>query len=258
MRADAHTAELPTAAALATFCDDLLVAGSFSDYCPNGLQVDGTRPVARLVSGVTASLALIEAAIAADADALLVHHGLFWKGDDARLTGIKGRRVRALMGSGLALLAWHLPLDVHPLLGNNARLAAVLGIEDATPTGSDGLVWRGRLPAPLAPAALVELVAHRLGRVPLHVPAGNRPVATLAWCTGAAQGYLERAAALGVDAYLSGEVSEQTVHQAREHGLDYLACGHHATERYGVQALGKAIAARFGCEHRFIEIDNPV
>ena len=250
-------ASAPTAAAIAAWCDDLLAAPGTKDYCPNGLQVDGERPVARLVTGVTASQALIDAAIAADADALLVHHGLFWRGDDPCLVGIKGRRVAALMRAGVALLAYHLPLDRHPGLGNNRQLAAVLGIDAPQPADEDGLVWLGRLPTPQPAAAWAALTAARLARAPLHVAVITRPVSAVAWCTGAAQGYLERAAALGADCYLSGEVSEQTVHQARELGIDYLAAGHHATERYGVQALGEAIAAHFGLRHRFIDVDNP-
>jgi dinuclear metal center YbgI/SA1388 family protein len=239
------------------YCDELLGVQVLSDYCPNGLQLAGVRPVRHLVSGVTASLALIEAAIDAGADALLVHHGWFWKGEDPRLVGMHGRRVRAAVEGGLALLAYHLPLDVHPELGNNRRLAAVLGIRDATPAGADGLLWTGELPEPVPGEVFARAVGTSLGRRPLHVPVVDRPVRRLAWCTGAAQRFIDQAAALGVDLYLSGEVSEPTVHQARELGLDYVAAGHHATERYGVQALGEHLAGHFGLVHRFVDIDNP-
>lgn len=243
---------------LASYCDALLDAASFADYCPNGLQVEGERPVRRLITGVTASLALIEAAVGEGADALLVHHGWFWKGESPCLTGIKGRRVRALMRAGAGLLAYHLPLDAHPELGNNARLGQVLGLLDTRPTpAGDGLVWQGRLPRVMPAADLAELIARALGRAPLHVAGCNRPLATLAWCTGAAQGFLTQAAALGVDAYLSGEISEQTTHEARELGVDYFAAGHHATERDGVMALGEHLAERFGLEHRFLDLGNP-
>lgn len=245
-------------AELAAYCQELLVVSAFDDYCPNGLQVEGTRPVRRLVAGVSASLAFIEAAIAVEADALLVHHGWFWRGESPSLTGLKGRRARTLILSGASLLAYHLPLDAHPELGNNRQLAERLGVDDPEPTAAGrGQIWRGHLPRPLDGEAFVAQVASALGRVPLRVPGRGAPLRTLAWCSGAAQGFIAEAAALGVDAYLSGEISEQTTHLARELGLDYFAAGHHATERLGVQALGEHLAARFGLEYRFIDIDNP-
>jgi dinuclear metal center YbgI/SA1388 family protein len=247
-----------TSTELATYCQELLAVADFDDYCPNGLQVEGTRPVRRLVTGVTASLALIEAAIAAEADAMLVHHGWFWKGESPCLIGLQGRRARALITSGASLLAYHLPLDAHPELGNNRQLAERLGIEAPEPTtAGHGLVWRGRLSAPVEGEAFAVRVAAALGRVPLRIPGREAPLTTIAWCSGAAQGFIAEAAALGVDAYLSGEISEQTTHLARELGLDYFAAGHHATERLGIQALGEHLAARFGLDHRFLEIDNP-
>ncbi len=242
---------------LARYCDTLLDVAQISDYCPNGLQVQGERPVRRLVSGVTASRALIEAAIAVDADAVLVHHGWFWKGEDPRLVGIKGRRAGLLLRAGMSMLAYHLPLDLHPELGNNRRLAGLLGIDDPSPAAADGLVWQGRLSRPVAASRFARQVADRLGREPLHVAVIDRPVERIAWCTGGAQRYITDAQALGADLFISGEVSEQTVHEARELGIDYLAAGHHATERYGVQALGAHIAERFRIEHQFIDIDNP-
>jgi dinuclear metal center YbgI/SA1388 family protein len=244
--------------ALAAHCDTLLGAAAFSDYAPNGLQVEGERPVALLITGVTASLALIEAAAAQRADALLVHHGWFWKGEPLPLTGMKGRRVCALIRSGMSLLAYHLPLDAHPELGNNRRLGDLLGIEDAGPAAvGEGLIWRGRLRQPLTGGELAARVGAVLDRMPLHVPGHDRLIETIAWCTGGGQSYIVEAAALGVDAFLSGEISEQTTHQARELGIDYFAAGHHATERYGVQALGEHLARRFGLEHRFMDLSNP-
>jgi dinuclear metal center YbgI/SA1388 family protein len=244
---------------LVDYCDRRLEAAGFEDYCPNGLQVEAGGPVRRLVSGVTASLALIEAAAAAGAEALLVHHGYFWRGEPAPLTGMKGRRIRALYAHRLSLLAYHLPLDAHPELGNNRRLADCLGIADAAPVaGSGGLLWRGRLVTPVAPEVWGRQVAAALGRAPLHLPGGPPAIADLAWCTGAAQGQIERAADLGCDAFLSGEVSEQTTHVARERGIHFYAAGHHATERLGVQALGEELARVFGIEHRFIDLANPV
>jgi dinuclear metal center YbgI/SA1388 family protein len=244
---------------LVDYCDRRLEAARFEDYCPNGLQVEAGGAVSRLCTGVTASLALIEAAAAEGADALLVHHGYFWRGEPAPLTGMKGRRVRALFANGLSLLAYHLPLDAHPELGNNRQLGDRLGIAGAAPVeGSNGLLWRGRLVAPLPAAAWAEAVRVALGRTPLHLPGGPAAIRDVAWCTGAAQGQIERAADLGCDAFLSGEVSEHTTHVARERGIHYLAAGHHATERLGVRALGGELAGRFGIEHRFIDLDNPV
>ncbi len=241
------------------YCDSLLEASRFSDYCPNGIQVEGRAEVSRLVGGVTACQALVDAAVEAGADLLLVHHGWFWKGEPAPLRGLKGRRAAALMGNGIGLLAYHLPLDAHPELGNNRRLGEALGLLDASPSeAGEGLVWQGRLPRPLPLDAFAEQVAQRLGHEPLVIPGHGRPLTRIAWCSGAAQGYIEQAAALGVDAFLSGEVSEQTTHLARELGIHYLAAGHHATERGGVEALGAHLAVRFGLEWRFIDIPNPV
>jgi dinuclear metal center YbgI/SA1388 family protein len=248
-----------SATQLASHCNQLLGSDRFSDYCPNGLQVEGVRPVRRLLTGVTASQRLIDAAVAAEADALLVHHGFFWKGEAAPLVGVKGQRIRALMAAGISLLAYHLPLDAHPTLGNNYQLGVRLGITDARPSGGlDDLLWVGALEAPTAAADFVAQVGRVLGREPLHLAVVDGPVRNIAWCTGAAQGAIEKAAALGVDCYLSGEVSEQTLHLARELGIDYIAAGHHATERYGVQALGEALATTFGLDHHFVDIDNPV
>jgi dinuclear metal center YbgI/SA1388 family protein len=243
---------------LAAYCDDLLNAAAFQDYCPNGIQVEGDRAVRRLASGVTASAALLATAVAWGADAVLVHHGWFWRGEDPRLIGMKGRRVRTLTRAGIGLLAYHLPLDAHSELGNNRQLAEVLGLREAKATDlCDGILWRGRLARPTPARGLAGQIAAALGRKPLHVTGRDGPLEQVAWCTGAAQGYIEQAAGLGVDAYLSGEVSEQTTHQARELGVDYFALGHHASERYGVRALGEHLAGRFGLEHHFIDVDNP-
>ncbi|MEA3641618.1 MAG: Nif3-like dinuclear metal center hexameric protein [Lamprobacter sp.] len=250
---------MTSAVELADHCNLLLGVERFSDYCPNGLQVEGRRPIRRLLTGVTACQRLMDAAIEAEADALLVHHGFFWKGEAAPLTGVKGRRIRALMRADISLLAYHLPLDAHPQLGNNRQLGLRLGLVDAQPSAdADELLWSGALAAPMTGARFAEQVGQALGREPLHIAVVDRPLHRVAWCTGAAQNAIERAAALGVDCYLSGEVSEQTVHLARELGIDYLAAGHHATERYGVQALGAELAGIFGIEHQFVEIENPV
>lgn len=244
---------------LVDYCDRRLEAAAFEDYCPNGLQVEAADTVSLLVTGVTASLALIEAAAALGADALLVHHGYFWRGESLPLTGVKGRRVRRLFEEGISLVTYHLPLDAHPEIGNNRGLAHCLGIVGAQPVdGTRGLLWRGRLPEPLAPEAWAVAIGTVLGRVPLHLPGGPGAIADVAWCTGAAQGQIERAADLGCDAFLSGEVSEQTMHLAQERGIHFYGAGHHATERFGVQALGAELAGAFGIGHRYVDLANPV
>lgn len=245
---------------LADYCNTLLQADAFDDYCPNGLQVDaGTAEVRRLISGVTACQALIDQAVNRSADLLLVHHGYFWKGEPAELTGMKGRRVRTLMRHGVSLVAYHLPLDAHPQLGNNSQLAIRLGLDGAAPlAGGDGLLWQVDLVQPLTLPVLTERITAALAREPLCIVAGSTPVRRLGWCSGAAQGYLEQAAAAGLDAFISGEISEHTVHMARELGIHYFAVGHHASERFGVQALGRHLADKFALEHEFIDVPNPV
>lgn len=244
---------------LSTYCDKLLKVDEIDDYCPNGLQVEGRRTVRRIVSGVTASLALLEAAYAARADLVLVHHGYFWKGEDQCLVGMKGNRVRFLMQNELSLLAYHLPLDVHSVLGNNAQLGARLGvsIEDSIDGGSAPLIWSGRFADPKPVESLAANLEQVLQRAPLHVEGGPAEIRRIAWCTGAGQGFIERAAKAGVEAFISGEISEPTTHVAREYGIHYFAAGHHATERFGVQALGEHLAQQFGLQHEFIDIDNP-
>jgi dinuclear metal center YbgI/SA1388 family protein len=244
---------------LETYCSELLDAAAFDDYCPNGIQVEACEQVGRLMVGVTACQSLIEAARDWRADLLLVHHGYFWKGEPAPLRGVKGRRIKSLIDARVSLLAYHLPLDAHPLYGNNAQLGQRLAIEQPAPAEEGtGLIWQGRFEPPLSGAELSVRIAKALGREPLHISAGQGPIDRVGWCTGAAQGYLERAVSLGLDAFISGEVSEATVHMARETGVDYFAAGHHATERYGVQALGRHLAERFTLEYRFVDIDNPV
>lgn len=247
--------------ALVTYLDELLEIDRFSDYAPNGLQVEGRARVGRIVGGVTASLALIEAAIARDADAVIVHHGWFWKNEDPRILGIKRARLQALLSAGISLLAYHLPLDAHPVHGNNAQLARVLDlVVDPVDDGKRDepeLLWRGRLRAACAPADLARHIGARLGRAPLHIAGRADEIRRIAWCTGAAQDYIDSAARIGVDAYISGEISERTTHVAREAGIHYFAAGHHATERYGVAALGRHLADTFGIDFQFVDIDNP-
>ena len=250
-----------TLKALVDYTDSLLSAGQFNDYCPNGLQVEGRPEVRRLVTGVTACLALVEAAIAAEADAVLVHHGYFWKGEDECITGMKRQRLQRLLGADTSLLAYHLPLDAHPVLGNNTQLARVLGFERAGYFGNDGgvqLAQYGELSQPVDGAELAEHIQAQLGRAPLHIPGRQAMIRTVGWCTGAAQSCIEAAVGQGLDAFISGEISEQTVHVARECGIHYFAAGHHATERFGAMALGEHLAKHFDITHQFFDIDNPV
>lgn len=243
---------------LVAYSDELLDVGRFEDYCPNGLQVEGRESVRRLVAGVTASQALVDAAAATGADVLLVHHGYFWKGESAAIAGSKRRRIKALLDAGMSLLAYHLPLDAHPEYGNNAQLALRLGAAVEGRFGPSLLGMYGSLDTALDAAEFGARIATALRREPLHIAGDERPIRTVAWCTGAAQGLIEAAAALGVDAYVSGEISEQTVHAAREMGIHFYAAGHHATERYGAQALGRHLAQHFGLAFDFIDVDNPV
>jgi dinuclear metal center YbgI/SA1388 family protein len=238
--------------------DALLQPEKFRDYGPNGLQVEGDRNVQRLVSGVTASRALIEAAIAAEADAIVVHHGLFWRGQDGRVTGWMRERLRLLLAHGIHLFAYHLPLDAHPELGNNAQLGRVLGLTADGRFGEQDLGFVGMGAQPWAgPQALADHVAQKLGRAVTCVGGQERPVRRLAWCTGGAQSYFDAAIAQGVDAFITGEISEPQAHLARETGVAFLACGHHATERYGAPAVAAHVAQNLGLQHQFIEIDNP-
>ncbi len=263
-----------TAQALTEFCDDYLSADAFQDYAPNGLQVDGGKPIQRIVTGVTACEALIDAAIAENADAIMVHHGYFWKGEASPLTGMKGQRIRKLMQHGISLIGYHLPLDAHPIIGNNAKLAEDLNMtiigalypNETHPVGNIATC------TPQSPQSLIAQITNALGRIPLHISAdyqeavylesestakNHRVIERVGICTGGAQDMIEQAALMGCDAFISGEISERTTHIARELGIDYFACGHHATERGGIQALGNIVAQQFDLPVTFIDIDNP-
>ena len=244
--------------------DLLLAPERFKDYGPTGLQVEGRTTVRRIVSGVTASRALIEAAIAAEADAIFVHHGLFWRGQSGTVTGWMKQRLALLLAHDINLFAYHLPLDAHPELGNNAQLGLQLGLlAHAGPAGRFGEHQLGFLGtrdggAPFEnAAALAAHVEGVLGRSVVRVDGAHRPIRQIAWCTGGAQGYFEAAIAAGADAFITGEISEPQAHYAREMGVAYLACGHHATERYGAPAVAGHVAAQLGLQHAFIDIDNP-
>jgi dinuclear metal center YbgI/SA1388 family protein len=235
-----------------------LEAARFRDYCPNGLQVEGRASVERLVTGVTASMALLEAAVDTGADAVLVHHGYFWRGEEPSIVGTRRRRIGLLIEHDVNLFAFHLPLDAHADVGNNVQLGRVLDFPVTGRFGEQEIGLFGDLADSLELSSIASRIEQRLRRAPLVIGQNTKSVRRVAWCTGAAQGYLEDAIRLGADLYVTGEVSEQTVHLSRETGVAFVAAGHHATERYGVQALGEHLAQRFGLEHRFIDIDNPV
>jgi len=237
-----------------------LDAGSIEDYCPNGLQVAGREQINHIVSGVTASARFLQAAIEASADAVLVHHGYFWSGESPVLTGMKLARIRSLLEADISLLAYHLPLDIHPTLGNNAQLAELFGFQidgRVAAGGTDGLLFYGRTSHSQENDAFIDNVAQRLGRSVVAVGRSERRIERVAWCSGGAQRFLTRAAELGVDAFISGEISEQTTHEARENGVLYIAGGHHATERFGVQALGENLSQQLQLTHQFIDVGNP-
>lgn len=245
---------------LLDYTGDLLEVERFRDYCPNGLQVEGRDQINKIVTGVTANQELLDKAAAEGADAILVHHGYFWKGEDPRIIGMKYRRLRCLMDNQISLIGYHLPLDAHPIYGNNAQLAAKLGLSVEGSFGQDepAIGMYGRLPEPTPINDFLDNINSVLGQAPLHIAGEMDAIQSIAWCTGAAQSYIEQAINLGVDAYLTGEVSEQTVHIARENGIHFISAGHHATERYGIQALGEHLSQHFGIEQQFIDIQNPV
>ncbi|WP_124552769.1 Nif3-like dinuclear metal center hexameric protein [Methylophilus methylotrophus] len=237
---------------------NFLQVGKFQDYCPNGLQVEGRPQVRRIVSGVTASQALIEAAIEADADAVLVHHGYFWRGEAPEVTGLKRNRLKRLLTYDLSLLAYHLPLDAHAEVGNNVQLGKMLEWPIVRYLDDKNMLPVAEFPQPMALSQVGDHVSRKLGRSAQILGNPQKPVQTVAWCTGAAQSYIQQAVNAGVDLFVSGEVSEQTWHTVCETDTAYISAGHHATERYGVQALGHWLAEKYGIEHIYVEVDNPV
>jgi dinuclear metal center YbgI/SA1388 family protein len=243
---------------LTHYTQQLMQVERFKDYCPNGLQVEGRAEIRKIVTGVTASMALLEAAYLAGADLILVHHGYFWKNEDARILGIKRKRIAYLLKYDLNLMAYHLPLDAHAELGNNVQLGRVLGILPINYVGESNLVAYGELDQALSLGVFTKLIENRLQRAPLVIGNPQKQIKKVAWCTGAAQDYMDEAIQLGADVFISGEISEQTTHQALETSVSYISAGHHATERYGVQALGEHLAEKFNLIHEFIDIKNPV
>ena len=243
---------------LVNYTRQILQVERFADYCPNGLQVEGKSDVNKIVTGVSASMDFLEAAKSAGADAVLVHHGYFWKNEDACLVGLKRNRIKFLLDNDMSLLAYHLPLDAHPELGNNVQLGKVLGLNVKAYSGNQGLIAQAALGGTQTLGQVAQHIASQLGRTPLVIGDLTQSIKSVAWCTGGAQGYITDAIDLGVDLFISGEISEQTVHLARESGVAFIAAGHHATERYGIKALGEHLASEFALGHEFIDIDNPV
>lgn len=236
----------------------LLQTQMFKDYCPNGIQVEGRAEVRRIATAVTASQAVLDAAIAWGADAILVHHGYFWRGEAAEIVGIKKRRIAQLLRHDVSLLAYHLPLDAHLTLGNNAQLGQRLGLGETRQFGEQNIAWVGELAMPMTLATLSTQMGEVLQRVPQVLGEADKMIRRVAWCSGGAQGYFEAAIAQGADVYVTGEVSEQCFHLAQESGVAFIAAGHHATERLGIQALGTHLATKFGLEQRFFDQNNPV
>lgn len=243
---------------LTHYTQQLMQVTRFKDYCPNGLQVEGRDEINKIVTGVTASMALLEAAHKVGADLVLVHHGYFWRNETPEIVGIKQRRIKFLLTHGINLMAYHLPLDAHEVFGNNVQLGNLLGFKAQNYIGSENLIAYAELETEMSLSQVVSLLELRLDRQVIAIGELERMVKKVAWCTGAAQGYMEQAIALGVDLYISGEISEQTTHQSLESGVAYICAGHHATERYGIQALGSHLAEKFNLAHEFIDIHNPV
>lgn len=250
---------------LAAWLDEQLRVEQFKDYCPNGLQVEGKAQIGRIVTGVTASQDLLQTAVDRDADAVIVHHGWFWKNEDPRVKGAKKKRLQLALEHDLSIFGFHLPLDAHPEWGNNAQLARVLGLTplrnsegEPVTCGPDSLIWLGAGPDGQTLEALGDRIARSLGRTPLVIGDLQQQPRKIAWCSGGAQGYMEAAIAAGADVYITGEASEPNYHLAREAGVSFIAAGHHATERYGIKTLGEAIAKTFGIQVDFVDLDNPI
>ncbi len=243
-----------------SYLNDLLKPWSIKDYAPNGLQVEGSNCISKIITGVSATEALIDRAIEKKVEAILVHHGYFWKSENPQITGMKKNRLKKLLTHNINLFAYHLPLDIHPQLGNNAQLAKLLGIKierPLEPWNPQCLAMKGKLTTALTGEQLAQLIAQKLSRQPLYSPANKTKIKTVAWCTGGGQHFIELAASQGIDAFITGEVSEQTIHVSREMGIHFFAAGHHATERYGIKALGEYMADNLDLDVEFVDIDNP-
>ncbi len=246
---------------LDNYLTDFLQPWQIKDYCPNGLQVEGKETIEKIVTGVTASQALIDAALESGADAVIVHHGYFWKSEDEAIKGMKRKRLKTILLNDLNLFGYHLPLDVHPDVGNNAQLGKLLGItlqRSLEPWNKQCVAVKGKFETPITAEKFAELIQQKLHRKPLLHKSGDNLISTIAWCTGGGQHYIDAAAEQGIDCFLSGEASEQTIHVSREMDIHFVAAGHHATERYGAKALGEHLETKFDVVVEFIDIDNPI
>jgi len=241
------------------YLSEMLSLEQFNDYCPNGLQVEGRSEVNKIVTGVTASLDLLEQAIARDADAIIVHHGYFWKGESAPVVGMKKRRLQTLLTADVSLFAYHLPLDAHPEVGNNVMLGQQLGLPITRWLDpKQNMLAVSDLDSPIDLHTLAQTVSAKLNRNPQVIGEQKRAIQSVAWCTGAAQSMMDKAIAADIDCFITGEVSEQTFHMVQESNTAFMAAGHHATERYGVKALGEHLANKHGIHHEFLDLDNPI
>ena len=243
------------------WCNSTLKSSEFKDYAPNGLQIEGAQEVTKILCAVTASQDAIDAAIAQNADLLLVHHGYFWKGEAYPITGMRGKRIKSLIKNDISLVGYHLPLDSHPTLGNNAAIADILeldSIEPLDPNERHPIGNIGYLKTAISPQGFKTLLTDKLGFNAIHLPAEKDLIQKVGFCTGGAQDFIAQAAKMNCDAYISGEVSERTFYEAKELNVHYYACGHHATERYGVQRLAKAISEQFNIEYSYFELNNPI
>lgn len=243
-------------AELTEYLNDYLEIANFKDYAPNGLQVEGKSEIKTIVTGVTACQALLDKAVELKADAILVHHGYFWKSEPEVITGFKQKRIKTLLINDINLYGYHLPLDAHNELGNNVLLGKLWGLTE--PSEPKDLVRFGELQEAIPMSEFKEIVDKSLKRESLWLEGGPKMVKRIAWCSGGAQGYIDKAIELKADVFISGEVSEQTTHLAKECGVHYLAAGHHATERLGIKALGEHLASKFSLNCHFVDIQNPV
>ena len=240
---------------LDNYCNNFLNIKNFKDYGPNGLQIEGSETINKIVSGVSANLDLIERAIEEKADAIFVHHGIFWDNESNVITGAKQKKIALLINNNINLFGYHLPLDDHPEVGNNIELGRILGIKKMKPV-EDSYLWQGELKTDLK--SFSSLIERELGRAPQLFGEMKKSINKIAWCTGGAQGFIDEAIKLKVDLFLSGEVSERTPAAAKENGITYISAGHHATERYGVQSLCRHLSSKFNLKHNFLEVGNSV
>ncbi|MBT5499679.1 MAG: Nif3-like dinuclear metal center hexameric protein [Thiotrichales bacterium] len=240
---------------LDNYCNNFLNVKNFKDYGPNGLQIEGSETINKIVSGVSANLDLIECAIEEKADAIFVHHGIFWENESNLITGAKRKKIALLINNNINLFGYHLPLDDHPEVGNNIELGRILGIKKMKPV-EDSYLWQGELKTDLK--SFLSIVERELGRAPQVFGEMKESINKIAWCTGGAQGFIDEAISLKVDLYLSGEVSERTPAAAKESGIAFISAGHHATERYGVQALCNHLCSKFKLQHQYVEVENSV